>query len=119
MRRLELIFLYLASGGGCCRWLDEHSTYLQSELDVPLTPHTERGLRARARSETNAGAKDQSRTACTWGRQKRLAWPRHLEPEPDPPSNGSGDLAAFAEFIDSWIVKNANDQQRATMRGRL
>jgi hypothetical protein len=31
---LELIFLYLARGGGCFRWRGEDSTYLQSEHDA-------------------------------------------------------------------------------------
>ncbi len=35
MRRLELTFLHLATGGGCFRWRDEDSTYLQSEHDPP------------------------------------------------------------------------------------
>src|SRR6266496_6459303 len=33
MLRLELIFLHSANGGGCSRWRDEDSTYLQSEHD--------------------------------------------------------------------------------------
>jgi hypothetical protein len=33
MPRLELIFLHSANGGGCFRWRDEDSTYLQSERD--------------------------------------------------------------------------------------
>jgi hypothetical protein len=40
MLRLELTFLYLASGGGCFRWRDEDSSYLQSEHDAPLKPHS-------------------------------------------------------------------------------
>ena len=32
--RLELIFLHSANGGGCFRWRDEDSTYLQSEPDA-------------------------------------------------------------------------------------
>ena len=36
MRRLELTFLHLATGGGCFRWWDEDSTYLQSELGATL-----------------------------------------------------------------------------------
>jgi hypothetical protein len=39
MLRLELTFLYLASGGGCFRWRDEDSSYLQSEHDAPSS-HT-------------------------------------------------------------------------------
>ena len=35
MPRLELIFRHLATGGGCYRWRDEDSTYLQSEHDPP------------------------------------------------------------------------------------
>ena len=35
MLRLELTFLYLASGGGCFRWRDEDITYLQSEHAPP------------------------------------------------------------------------------------
>jgi hypothetical protein len=38
MLRLELTFLHLASGGGCFRWRDEDSTYLQSEH--ALKPHS-------------------------------------------------------------------------------
>jgi hypothetical protein len=34
MLRLELTFLHLATGGGCFRWRDEHSSYLQSEPDA-------------------------------------------------------------------------------------
>jgi len=34
MPRLELIFLHSANGGGCFRWRDEDSTYLQSEPDA-------------------------------------------------------------------------------------
>jgi hypothetical protein len=33
MPRLELSFLHSANGGGCFRWRDEDSTYLQSEPD--------------------------------------------------------------------------------------
>jgi hypothetical protein len=35
MLRLELTFLHLATGGGCFRWWDKDSTYLQSEQDSP------------------------------------------------------------------------------------
>jgi hypothetical protein len=34
MLRLELIFLHSANGGGCFRWRDEGSAYLQSEHDA-------------------------------------------------------------------------------------
>jgi hypothetical protein len=35
MLRLELTFLHLATGGGCFRWWDKDSIYLQSEHDRP------------------------------------------------------------------------------------
>jgi hypothetical protein len=41
MRRLELTFLHLATGGGCFTWRDEDSTDLQSEwvlISVRTTP---------------------------------------------------------------------------------
>ena len=36
MPRLELIFLHSMNGGGCFRWRDEDSIYLQSELGATL-----------------------------------------------------------------------------------
>ena len=47
MPRLALIFLHSANGGGCFRWRDEDSTYLQSEHDPCPEVHRSEGQNRR------------------------------------------------------------------------